>query len=114
MASQKARSRDAAKAKKAGGGVDLALGVQETAILQNSKTAATDDRSIFSQVSSIVILYCTIRILNFCVLQCFAVCCSVLPCVAVWCSVVQCVAVCCSVLQFVAVCCSVFCSVLQC
>jgi len=34
-----------------------------------------------------------------CVLQCFALCCSVLQCVAVCCSVLQCVAVRCSVLQ---------------
>jgi len=58
-----------------------------------------------------------------CVVQCFAVFCSLLRCVAVDCSVLQCVtvwqrdavchrvlqsvAVCCSVLQFVAVCCSI-------
>ena len=41
-----------------------------------------------------------------CVLQCFAVCCSVMQSVAVCCSVLQCVAVCRSVLQCVAVSCS--------
>jgi hypothetical protein len=41
MAAQKARSREAAKSKKAGDGVDLALGVQETAWLQNNKIAPT-------------------------------------------------------------------------
>jgi len=34
-----------------------------------------------------------------CVLQCFAVCCSVLQCVAVCCSVLQCIAVCCTATQ---------------
>jgi alanyl-tRNA synthetase len=43
MAGQKARSRQAAAAKKAGGGVDLALEVQETAWLQDNKIAPTDD-----------------------------------------------------------------------
>jgi len=47
MSAQKARSRDAAKAKKSGGGVDLALGVQETADLQNAKIAVTDDNEKF-------------------------------------------------------------------
>ena len=47
MAQQKARSRDAAKAKKAGGGVDLALGVQETAWLQKAGVPVTDDSDKF-------------------------------------------------------------------
>jgi len=46
------------------------------------------------------------------VLQCVAVCCSVLQCVAVCCNVMMTArmlnGVCCSVLQCVAVCCSVF------
>ena len=47
MAQQKARSRQAAAAKKGGAGVDLSLGVQETAVLQKEEVTPTDDEGKF-------------------------------------------------------------------
>ena len=47
MAAQRTRSREAAASKRSAGGVDLALGVQETAWLQDKGVKPTDDEDKF-------------------------------------------------------------------